>query len=188
MVIKWILNLITAYSFIDSASFIELNLNHPIWSLHIWCCTHIPHGWLAQPIMRDQRRFSLTSAFHVLLVKWDHFAIIQNHLPFEGTPINTTGFQNVGPTFIRSELFFFSTHSSSVHHASLYLGFPHFGHIITHQKPPPFPNLWLLWATLISCIVSMGLSQRALIEVLVVPCWLPLPLIQGCFWSRFSII
>lgn len=48
-------------------------------------------------------------------------------------------------------------------------------------KPPYFPNLGFPRAILTSRAISMCLGQRALTEVLVVPFWLPLPLVQGVF-------
>jgi len=50
-----------------------------------------------------------------------------------------------------------------------------------HRKSTPFPNPGLPRSILTSCAVSMGLGQHALTEVLIVPRWLPWPLVQGVF-------
>ena len=53
-------------------------------------------------------------------------------------------------------------------------------------RSTPFPIPGLPGATLTSCAVSMGLSQCALTEVLVVLCRLPWPLVQGVFDCCFG--
>lgn len=53
--------------------------------------------------------------------------------------------------------------------------------LIAHQKSPPFHDSGLPGAILTSRAVSMGLGQRPLTEVLFVPHWLTLLLVQGVF-------
>lgn len=146
--------------------------------------------------MRDQQWFSLTSACHVSIGVWNHSTLVQNLLPFKGTSINNTGFPERESHLVLSALFPFPFLPTVFRfpHATKYSGFSFTAlfardvrlALIAHQKPPLFLDPGIPGATLTSCTVSMGLGQCALTEVLVIPRWLPLPLVQGVFDGCFG--
>ena len=182
---------------------ITRNLNRPIWAppdpmsyarrARLNCSTDN---------MRSQWFYSHLRC-HASIAEWDHSAFLQNLLPFKGASINTTHFQVVGHTFI-CWCFSFLRPRFSNSQRDQGLKAPPFRPCLPSDvrfgatsKISSFPALGLPRATSTSCVVSMDLLQRALTEVLVVPCRLPWPLVQGvsnyCFWffkdfflSRYS--
>ena len=127
---------------------------------------------------------------HVSIAEWDRPALLQNSY-LQGRPDQTAGFQVMGPTFVRWRFSFLRPRSSGSQRDRMLKALPFQPYspndaLITHRKSTPFPIPGLPRATSTSCIVSMGLGQRALTEVLVVPHWLPLPLVQGVFDRCFG--
>ena len=112
-------------------------------------------------------------------------------LTVHGRPDQNCQFSRVWVPPCMFSAFSFSACGPSVLNVTECLGFLHFNPIcpvIVHQNPPLFPDPGLPRATFTSCVVSMGLDQRALTEVLIVPCWLPLPLVQGVFDRCFGFL
>ena len=101
----------------------------------------------------------------------------QNPLTAQECPRYTAGFgARVPPsTFSIFPTVFLAYMQLSTQRLSFSRGF---SQLIAHPKLPPFPDLGFPGVSFASSVVSMGLNQCALTEVLIIPRWLPTATVQ----------